>query len=202
MMPSKTRKAILLTGGVGSGKSRILGALKEEYGAAVLQTDMVAKELEEPGQPGHEALVKAFGKGILDGNGRLYKPELVRLVFADDKTRDQINSLIHPLVWDKVEQWIQHTDAPLLVVESALMPEKPHDLFQSVWYVSTDRDNRIQRLMEKRGYSRERCQDMIAGQPPEETYRQHADVLIDNNGTSEELNSLIQAAVEHLKGSG
>ena len=67
----RQKRIIALTGGAGSGKSRILEVLKEKYGAAVLQTDLVAKELEEPGKPGYEALVKEFGDQILDGTGRL-----------------------------------------------------------------------------------------------------------------------------------
>ena len=196
MTLSKNRKTVALTGGVGSGKSRILGVLREAYGAAVIQTDVVARELEEPGQPGYEVLVKAFGSRILEADGRLSKEELVHLVFEDDKARDKINSLIHPLVWERVEQWIQCSRESLVVVESAILPEKPHDLFQSVWYVFTLKENRIQRLMENRGYSKERCEEMILGQPSEEMYRQQADHVIDNNGTREELISQLQAVME------
>lgn len=190
----RQKRIIALTGGAGSGKSRILEVLKEKYGAAVLQTDLVAKELEEPGKPGYEALVKEFGDQILDGTGRLCKEAMVRLVFGDDKARDRINSLIHPLVWKFVYGWCRQ-EGEVAVVESALLPENPQIYFTEVWYVHTSRDNRIQRMMDSRGYSRERCCQMIEGQPSEDEYRLQADYVIDNNGT-EEIYSQIQNLME------
>ncbi|MCI9362131.1 MAG: dephospho-CoA kinase [Hungatella sp.] len=201
MMPNRTKvvkpkRFIALTGGVGSGKSRILETLKENFPAAILQTDLVAKDLEEPGQPGFEALKKAFGEEIVDDTGRLRKEAMVRLVFGDYKTREKINVLIHPLVWEFVKQWCRRTEEPVAVVESALLPENPHDFFTEVWYVHTSRENRIQRLMDSRGYSIERCIQMIEGQPSEEEYRRQADCVIDNNGTEEEIYGQIRKIME------
>ena len=96
-------RIIALTGGVGSGKSRILELLKKEFGAGIIQTDHVAKQLEEPGQAGFEGLVKAFGEEIVGGDGRLKKDVLARLVFEDEEARNTVNGLIHPLVWEQVQ---------------------------------------------------------------------------------------------------
>ncbi len=197
MMPNKEEKKriIILTGGAGSGKTRVLDILRQEYGAAVLQTDVVAKELEEPGQPGYEAMVNVFGRDILNEDGYLDKKILVRMVFGDKAQRERINGLIHPLVWERMKQWIEQSDSRLVVVESALLPENPHEIFHEVWYVHTAKEDRISRMMENRGYSRERGEQMIAGQPTDEVYRQYADHVIDNNGTREELVRQVQTAV-------
>lgn len=197
MMPNKEEKKriIILTGGAGSGKTRVLDILRQEYGAAVLQTDVVAKELEEPGQPGYEAMVNVFGRDILNEDGYLDKKILVRMVFGDKAQRERINGLIHPLVWERMKQWIEQSDSRLVVVESALLPENPHEIFHEVWYVHTAKEDRISRMMENRGYSRERGEQMIAGQPTEEAYRQYADHVIDNNGTREELVRQVRTAV-------
>lgn len=202
MMPSKEeeKRIIILTGGAGSGKTRVLDILRQEYGAAVLQTDVVAKELEEPGQPGYEAMVNVFGRDILNEDGYLDKKLLVRMVFGDKAQRERINGLIHPLVWERMRQWIEQSDSRLVVVESALLPENPHELFHEVWYVHTAKEDRISRMMENRGYSRERGEQMIAGQPTDEVYRQYADRVIDNNGTREELVRQVRTAVR-LNGS-
>lgn len=201
MMPNrvkivKQKRIIALTGGVGSGKSRILEALKESFHAAILQTDLVAKELEEPGQPGFEALKKTFGDEIVDETGRLRREAMVRLVFGDHKTREQINALIHPLVWEFVKQWSRQAEESVVVVESALLTENPQNFFTEVWYVHTSKENRIRRLMDSRGYSMERCIRMIEGQPSEEEYRRQADYVIDNNGTEEEIYSQIHKIME------
>jgi len=181
------KRVIGLTGGVGSGKSRILELLKQEYGARVIQTDAIAKSLEEPGKAGYAALVEEFGTGILEKDRTLDKQALSRLVFGDPKARDRINSLIHPLVWEWVQGWVQQVGAEILVVESALLPENPGDIFSEIWYVYTLEENRVQRLIESRGYSRQQCRQMMAGQPSEEEYRKAADYLIDNNGPVEEV---------------
>ena len=96
----RQKRIIALTGGAGSGKSRILEVLKEKYGAAVLQTDLVAKELEEPGKPGYEALVKEFGDQILAGTGRLCSGGFLLQVICESKNIDEtvVASRIDPLV--------------------------------------------------------------------------------------------------------
>ena len=128
---------ISLVGGVGSGKSRILELLKEEFGAEVIQADLVARQLEEPGRPGHKALLEAFGQKILGEDGYLRKDLLAALVFGDPEARERINGLIHPLVWDEVRLWALKSKASLVVVESAILSENRDDFFDEVWYVYT-----------------------------------------------------------------
>lgn len=194
MMEQNQKRMIGLTGGIGSGKSRILDLLRQEYGARVIQTDRVARELKEPGRAGHEALVTSFGKEILGEDGRLREDVLARMVFGSAGDRDRINRLIHPLVWDVVGRWAREprqAQCPLLVVESALLPENPGDFFHEIWYVYTSREERIRRLMESRGYVAEMCRQMMAGQPPEEEYRRYADHIIDNNDSLEDVRAQI-----------
>lgn len=184
---------IALTGGVGSGKSRILELLKQEYRAEIIQTDLVAKKLERPGKPGYDAIVKAFGKEIVNEDGELKKEALAELIFRDKATRDKINSLIHPLVWKTVQQWTKEQNFPILVVESAILPENPGDIFHEIWYVYTLRENRIQRLMEHRGYSKQKCYQIMESQPSDEEYRESADYIIDNNGSIEQVLQQLRA---------
>jgi len=181
----KEKYFIGLTGGVGSGKSRILELLGQVPGVRAIKTDAVAKELEEPGQPGFAALVDAFGPEIVGQDGRLKKEELARLVFGDGKAREKVNNLLHPLVWEYVGQQAKQEGFSILVAESALLLENPDDFFDEIWYVYTAREKRIQRLIEGRGYSRQKCCQMMACQPAEEAYGRHADVVIDNNGPVE-----------------
>lgn len=184
---------IALTGGVGSGKSRILELLKQEYRAEIIQTDLVAKNLERPGKPGYDAIVKVFGKEIVNEDGELKKEALAELIFRDKATRDKINSLIHPFVWKSVQQWTEEQNSPTLVVESAILPENPGDIFHEIWYVYTLRENRIQRLMENRGYSKQKCYQIMESQPSDEEYRKSADYIIDNNGSIEQVLQQLRA---------
>lgn len=195
----KGKRMIGLTGGVGSGKSRILQLMEQEYGAGIIQTDLVAKRLEEPGQPGFIALVDGFGAGIVGEDGSLKKEVLARMVFEDRKSREKINGLIHPLVWKYVKRQAQNMEASVVVAESALLLENPDDFFDEIWYVYTAREERIRRLMEGRGYSEEKCRQMMAGQPSKEEYCRCADFVIDNNGSIEMVREQIGGRMEGLR---
>lgn len=186
---------IALTGGVGSGKSRILQVLTEGYGARVIQTDLVARKLQEPGEPGYEALVNCFGQAIVGEDGRLQKEALARMLFENKEDRNRINGLIHPLVWNRVKQWTgeqEDREGGLLIVESAILPQNPGDFFHEIWYVYTLKEERIKRLMDSRGYSRKKCLQMMEAQPSEEEYQRQADFVIDNNGTPEQVRQQIR----------
>ncbi len=184
---------IALTGGVGSGKSRILELLKQEYEAKVIQTDLVAKKLQEPENPGFRALVEAFGQGLVGEDGYLKKGMLTDMVFGDKKARERINGLLHPLVWEMVKKQAQESDCPMVIVESAVLPENPGDFFDEVWYVYTLKEYRIQRLMKSRGYSEERCLKIMEGQAAEEEFRKAASHVIDNNGSMDDVRRQVAA---------
>ena len=189
----KDNRLIALTGGVGSGKSRILGLLEQEYGAEVIQTDLVARELEGPGQPGLLALIRALGPEIAGEDGILRKDLLSAMIFGDERIRAKVNGLIHPLVWEEVRRRAEKPAASVTVVESAVLPENPGDFFDEVWYVYTLKECRIRRLMESRGYSEERCLKVMESQAAEEEVRRAASRVIDNNGSMEEVRRQVEA---------
>ena len=193
---------ISLVGGVGSGKSRILELLKEEFGAEVIQADLVARQLEEPGRPGHKALLEAFGQKILGEDGYLRKDLLAALVFGDPEARERINGLIHPLVWDEVRLWALKSKASLVVVESAILSENRDDFFDEVWYVYTLKECRIRRLMDSRGYSREKCLKMMESQSSEEEFAKAADQMINNNGSMEDVRRQLRKVIKSKEESG
>ncbi len=189
-------RLIALTGGVGSGKSRILELLRQEYGAEVIQTDLVARELEEPGQQGYLALTQAFGRELAGDDGYLKRDALAAMIFGDEEVRRRVNGLIHPLVWERVKKWSEEFSSSIMVVESAVLPENPGDFFDEVWYVYTLREKRIRRLTESRGYSEERCLRMMEGQASEEEFRKSASHVIDNNGSMEDVRRQVEAIIK------
>lgn len=124
---------IELIGGVGAGKSRVLRILREEYGAAVIETDQAARELEQKGRAGYRRLTEAFGEGILGADGELDREKLAEMIFSDEAVLERVNEMIHPLVWEEVYRRAEEfrgsepQDAnltPLLVVETALPEER------------------------------------------------------------------------------
>ena len=175
-----------LTGGVGAGKSRILELFSEEYGAQVIQADLVARQLEEPGQPGLTGLVSLFGNEILSPDGTLDRKRFADRIFGNPEALKRVNALIHPLTWNEIKRQIRESSAELIVVEAALFDERSREVCQYLLYVDTQDEIRIQRLMENRGYSREKCLDIMKNQADRNDFLKLADFVIDNSGSLEE----------------
>lgn len=190
-------KVIGLTGGVGAGKSRILAILKEDYGAELIITDEVAHELMEPGQPGYEAVTRALGGGFLKPDGTIDRPELSKLIFEDRRALQTMNGIIHPMVWKMVKDKISSSQADLIVVESAIMSKEQAGFYDEMWYVDTSEENRIRRLFENRGYSRERSLSIMKNQPSDQEFKSIATRVIDNNGTIEEVRARLETILKN-----
>lgn len=185
-------RVVGITGGVGAGKSRILDILKEEYQAQVIQADLVAKDLEKPGQPGYQRLVEVFGEKILSPDRTIDRKAFAALIFSDEAALDKVNAIIHPMAWQAVQELVAKSDAEFVAVEAALFDERSREVCDELWVVDTDDEVRIRRLCESRGYSREKCQSIIENQPSRAEFLALADQVIDNNGTVEDVRCQIR----------
>lgn len=190
-------KIIGIIGGVGSGKSSILNILEQEYDAQVIQADLVAKELMEPGEQGYEALLEALGTSILAEDRRIDRPKMADRIFRDEVMIQTVNGIIHPMVWQEIKQRIQAAEKSLVIVETALPSENHSDIYDELWYVYTSEENRINRLKAGRGYKREKTLSMMANQPSNEQFRMLADRIIDNNGSIEDTRQQLDAILKN-----
>ena len=187
-----------ITGGVGAGKSRILEILKQEYGARIIQADQLAAALEAPGEPGLLALTELFGTEILDRDGSLDRKAFARRIFTDEKALDMVNQVIHPMTWKKIQEMLEQEPCPVTAVEAALFNEESRSLCRHLVFIDTSEENRILRLMEGRGYSREKCLDIMKNQPDRAYFLQLSDYVIDNNGSLEAVRSQVRRMMEEV----
>jgi dephospho-CoA kinase len=179
-----------LTGGIGAGKSAV-SATFSQCGGVVVDGDVIAREVVEPGTEGLAALVDAFGDDILLPDGALNRPALAAKAFSSDETRATLNGIVHPLVGKRRAELIAAVpedsvvveDIPLLV-ESGMAP-----LFPLVVVVYADAEVRIARLVEHRSMTEDDARARIAAQADDEQRRAVADVWLDNSSTSEALAS-------------
>ena len=185
-------RVIGVTGGVGSGKSEVLRLLKEEFGARLFMADDIAHEVMEPRGEACRRIEEAFGAEYLKPDGSVDRQKMASLIFKDAKALETMNSIVHPAVWKRIENGIQTAPERLVVVEAALFDEEHNRLFDEVWYIYTSRENRISRLMAGRGYSREKCLDIMSSQKSEEEFQAMADRVIDNNQTVEDVKRQIE----------
>lgn len=185
-------KMIYLVGGVGAGKSTILDILRKEYNAGVIQADEVAKELMEPGKIGYRQVVKAMGSTFLRQDGSIDRQEMADKVFTNKDAIGMLNSIIHPLVWDRIRFMLDHSSRDLVVVEAAIYDAAHRDWFDEVWYVYADISTRLQRLMASRGYSDEKCHEIMSNQRSDADFRRIADHVIDNSKTLDDVRAQLK----------
>ncbi|MEV8353008.1 dephospho-CoA kinase [Streptomyces niveus] len=188
-----------LTGGIGAGKSEV-SRLLVSYGGVLVDADKIAREVVEPGTPGLDAVVDAFGPGVLTAEGRLDRPKLGALVFADDDKRATLNAIVHPLVRARSvelesaagEEDIVVHDVPLLV-ESELT-----GLYDMVVVVDASPGTQLDRLVRLRGMAESEARSRMAAQATRERRTAAADLVIDNDGPLEKLEPQVRAVWERL----
>ncbi|OBK12574.1 dephospho-CoA kinase [Mycobacterium asiaticum] len=177
-----------LTGGIGAGKSA-LSKTFAELGGIIVDGDVIAREVVEPGTEGLKSLVDTFGEDILQPDGSLDRPALAAKAFANDEERQKLNGIVHPLVGKRRAEIIAGVspdavvveDIPLLV-ESGMAP-----LFPLVIIVHADVELRVQRLVEIRGMTEDDARARISAQATDEQRRAVADIWLDNSGRPEAL---------------
>jgi len=180
-------KVLGITGGVGAGKSSVLSILEQEYDAFIIRADDVAKQLQEPGQPGYLRLTELFGDMILDSDKKISRTRLADLIFNDETRLAQVNEIIHPLTWERIRALIRSRQAELTAVESALFGRETSSYCNEIWFIDAAEETRISRLMESRGYTREKARKIMQNQPDRETFLAIADQVIDNNKTAADV---------------
>ncbi|MGB5111770.1 MAG: dephospho-CoA kinase [Mycobacterium sp.] len=174
-----------LTGGIGAGKSTVSSTFSE-LGAIVVDGDIIAREVVEPGTDGLAALVGAFGDGILLPDGALNRPALAAVAFSDDEKRATLNGIVHPLVAHRRSELIAAASADAVIVEDIplLVESQMAPMFPLVVIVNADAELRVKRLIEYRGFTEKDARARIAAQATEEQRRAVADVWLDNSGTA------------------
>jgi len=183
-------KKIGITGGIGSGKSAVTDYLRGK-GWAVIDADEVAREAAMPGEPAMLRLKEEFGGHIFSGNGALDRTELARIIFADPAARAKVNGIFHADIKGRIEaqagELEQRGDAMVFISAPLLFETDADRMTDENWLVAADEEVRLLRVMDRDGLSREEVRSRIESQMPEEEKRDRADVVIENNGTVEEL---------------
>jgi dephospho-CoA kinase len=177
-----------LTGGIGSGKSTVAKML-EAHGAAVLDSDRFARDAVERGTPGFDRVVSAFGPGVVAPDGSLDRARLAEIVFHDDVRRRALEEIVHPEVRRMIAEGVARyagTDRVVVVDSPLLIETGAHSMFDLVIVVTADPKTQIERLVQ-RGMDETDGRARLASQMPMEEKAKLADILVDNEGSIEEL---------------
>ena len=195
-------KVIGITGGIGSGKSRVLSYLEEKHHAVICQADQVAWDLQEPGQKCHLEIIEHFGTGILNQDTTINRKTLGQIVFHDEAQLSVLNGIMHPAVKIEIQKRIsqeKEKGTKLFFLEAALLIEEHYDeICDELWYIYTSEPIRRQRLKESREYSDEKIDAIMASQLSEESFRKACKIVIENNDVFEETCKRLDDAIEAL----
>lgn len=190
-------KKIGITGGVGCGKSTVLKMLCDKVDSFVIEADKVGHIVMKNGLPAYDQVINLFGKDIVDEIGEIDRKKLAERVFDNKDLLLKLNGIIHPAVRKYILEKIEeNTDKEYIFVEAALLIEAGYKEFlDETWYIYASQDVRTKRLIESRGYSKEKVESIICNQLSEDDFRKSCDKIINNNGSIEELSNSIDSAL-------
>jgi dephospho-CoA kinase len=182
-----------LTGGIASGKS-IVAAELAARGAIIIDADVLAREVVEPGTPALAAIIDRFGVQILK-DGQLDRARLAEIVFADSIARRDLERIVHPAVRARAAELERAAGGAAVVVHviPLLVETGQHEDFDLVVTVDADFETQIKRLMARNRLSRAEAESRIAAQASREDRTRAADVVVDNTGNMTQLTEQIDA---------
>jgi dephospho-CoA kinase len=184
---------VALTGGIASGKSMVAAELAAR-GATIIDADVLAHEVVEPGTPALAAIIDRFGEQVVS-EGRLDRARLAQIVFADSLARRDLEQIVHPAVRARAAELERAAgDAAIVVHVIPLLVETGQQGdFDLVVTVDVDHETQIQRLAARNGFTRGEAESRIAAQAGREDRKIVADAVVDNTGSVTRLREQVDA---------
>ena len=188
-----------LTGGIGSGKSMV-AQMFARLGAVVIDADQLARELVEPGQPALQEIATTFGSDVLLPDGRLDRPKLAGIIFADPAERAKLDAITHPRIRARMDEEIKvrRSEPGVLIADIPLLYENDRlQTVEKVIVVWVDPKTQLERIRQRDGLSADAARQRIAAQMPLDAKRARADHVIDNSASREDTRRQVEA-IYHL----
>lgn len=179
-------KIIGLTGGIASGKSTVANFFREKQ-IPIIDADVIAKEVVEPGEEAYFKIVEAFGDSVLQTNRMIDRKKLGHIVFQDKVAIKKLNEIVHPFVkkeMSKQKNTYINAQEKIIVLDIPLLFEsKLTSLVDQVWVVFVNESTQLTRLMKRNGLSERDAISRIRAQMPLDQKVENATVVINNNGS-------------------
>jgi len=179
--------SVALTGGIGSGKSAVSHYL-ESLGVPVIDADMLARQIVEPGSPALDEIRAGFGENLVDSNGMLDRAALRRIVFEQPEQRRRLEAILHPRIIQAMQAWLGRQTAPYAVMVIPLLFETGlNHIADRVLVVDCEESLQIARVKARDALSDEQIGRILDAQADRATRLRGADDVIENNGDLQEL---------------
>jgi dephospho-CoA kinase len=185
-----------LTGGIGSGKSTVAQILGE-FGAPILDADKVAHTTYAPGGPAYEGVIAAFGAQVLAPDRTIDRKKLGAVVFGNSEQLNKLTSIVWPATFDSIRRNVAELRAsgailPVVIEAAILIEANWQPLFDEIWLVRAPREQVVTRIEIQRGLKPAETETRIRAQLSDEDRAKHATLVIENNGSIEELRDLLK----------
>lgn len=182
-----------LTGGIGSGKSAA-SALFEKLGTHLVDADVVAREVVEPGRPALASISKQFGSDILDEAGSLNRTKLREIIFSDTNAKRWLEALLHPIIRSEIIRQLAQAESPYAILVSPLLFETDqHTLCSRTLLIDAPEELQIERASKRDSSSIDGIKKIIAVQMPRNEKQKHANDIILNDGSEEHLKHMVDS---------
>ncbi len=176
-----------LTGGIGCGKSTV-AALFHNYGIPVIDADVIAHQLTQPGQPALADIAQVFGNHVMNSDGSLHRGQVRELIFSDAEKKQQLESILHPLIFAQMQTQIALLTAPYCLVCIPLLIEKHKTAFvDRVLVVDCSTSLQLERVKMRDNLTTLQIEAIIAAQASRAERLQAADDIIDNSNSAVQL---------------
>ena len=186
------RFVVGVTGGIGSGKSAVTERF-ESRGITVVDADLAARVVVEPGKPALEAIAGHFGEQLISADGSLDRAELRRLVFADEVERHWLEQLTHPLIGREIMAQLEASTSPYTILSSPLLLEtSQRDLTDCILVVDVPESVQLERTMQRDDNDEAQVRRIMAAQLPRSERLQGADIVLDNSRSLAALDELVE----------
>ncbi len=192
-----------LTGNIATGKSTISKMFNDNFHIPIIDADIIAREVVEPGEQAYNKIVETFGEEILDNERKINRPILGKIVFSDEYKREALNKIVHPEVrkemLDKLNYWKSQNKRAVVLDIPLLFENKLDVLVDKTIVVSADTSTQLARLVKRNKLTEEDARKRMEAQMPLHEKENKADAVIDNNGTVENSLEQLSAILEDWK---
>jgi len=177
-----------LTGGIASGKTTVANLFQQQFGIEVVDADVVAREVVEPGSAGLNAIVERFGNQILTPQGSLDRAQLREIIFSQPNEKQWINALLHPMIRQRMQHQLQQVQSAYALLVIPLMVENNlQSLANKVIVVDVEPEIQIARTMHRDGVDAKQAESILASQATREQRLAIADYVIKNSTENQKL---------------
>ncbi|MDN3681537.1 dephospho-CoA kinase [Vibrio tapetis subsp. quintayensis] len=177
-----------LTGGIASGKTTVADLFQQHFDIDLVDADIIARQVVEPQSAGLAAIEQHFGSSVIANDGTLNRAKLRESIFSSEREKQWLNSLLHPLIRQQMQQEIKQVRSPYALLVVPLLIEKQlQSMVDRILVIDVKTQTQIQRTMQRDHVSEQQVRSILASQISREERLSHADDVIDNSYSNDEL---------------